>query len=79
MKKECQKKLQQRKTQFELNYTAHKRNSDVYKGVDLTFLFFSLGHFSLLFATCWSNNMCFAEFWREHLPLALFIDVSIVI
>ena len=27
------------------------------------FLFFSLGHFSLLFATFWSKNLYFAEFW----------------
>ena len=29
----------------------------------LFFLFFSLGHFSLLFATFWSKNLYFAEFW----------------
>jgi hypothetical protein len=29
----------------------------------LLFLFFSLGHFSLLFATFWSKNLYFAEFW----------------
>ena len=27
------------------------------------FLFFSLGHVSLLFATFWSKNLYFAEFW----------------
>ena len=27
------------------------------------FLFFSLGHFSVLFATFWSKNLYFAEFW----------------
>ena len=27
------------------------------------FLFFSLGHFSLLFATFWRKNLYFAEFW----------------
>ena len=28
------------------------------------FLFFSLGHFSLLSATFWSKNLYFAEFWN---------------
>ena len=29
----------------------------------LVFLFFGLGHFSFLFATFWSKNRSFAEFW----------------
>ena len=29
----------------------------------ICYLFFSLGHFSLLFATFWSKNLYFAEFW----------------
>ena len=30
----------------------------------LYFLFFSLGHLSLLFATFWNENLYFAEFWE---------------
>ena len=47
-------------------WTSHwdmKMGADLFFFLLDGFLFFSLGHVSLLFATFWSKNLYFAEFW----------------
>ena len=46
-------------------WATHRMGDDFFEDVFFSYvsLFFSLGHFSLLFATFWSKNLYFAEFW----------------